>query len=133
MAKIERIVPDGVYKPFRNIYSQVVKSSGGTTVHVAGTVANDENGNPVGKGDMAVQARVTWENIGKSLAAAGATPADVVKINTFVTDVDAYIQHGIPELEKFFGDRRPVSTLVEVSRLVNPDWIVEVEATAIID
>jgi enamine deaminase RidA (YjgF/YER057c/UK114 family) len=133
MANIDRIAPDGVYKPFRNIYSQVVKATGGTIVHVAGTVANDESGVPVGKGDMAAQAEMTWENIGKSLAAAGATPQDVIKINTYVTDVAAYIEHGIPVLEKFFGDKRPVSTLVEVPRLVNPDWMVEVEATAIID
>lgn len=133
MAQIERITPDGIYKPFRNIYTQVVKAQGGTMVYVAGTVANDADGNPVGKGDMAEQARVTWDNIGKSLAAAGATPQDVVKINTYVTDVAAYIEHGIPVLEAFFGDKRPISTLVEVTKLVNPDWLVEVEATAIID
>lgn len=133
MANIERIIPGGVYKPFRNIYSQVVKAKGSTIVHVAGTVPNDESGAPVGKGDMAKQAEMTWENIGKSLEAAGATPGDVIKINTFVTDVDAYIEHGVPVLEKFFGDKRPVSTLVQVSRLVHPDWMVEVEATAMID
>jgi len=133
MATIERIAPDGVYKPFRNIYTQVVKATGGTIVHVAGTVGNDETGTPVGKGDMAAQAEMTWANISKSLKAAGATPHDVIKINTYVTDVAAYIEHGIPVLEKFFGDKRPVSTLVEVPRLVNPDWMVEVEATAIID
>jgi len=133
MANIERITPEGVYKPFRNIYTQVVKASGGTMVYVAGTVPNDEQGNVVGKDDMAAQARMTWQNIGKSLEAAGATPSDVVKINTFVTDVAAYIEHGIPVLEGFFGDKRPISTLVEVSKLVNPDWMVEVEVTAIID
>lgn len=133
MSTVERMNPDGMYKPNLGVYSQVTKSTGGTIVHVAGTVAMDKDGNLVGKGDIAAQAKCVWDNLVISLKAAGATPADVVKINSFVTDVDDYIKHIGPLLQDVFGDKRPVSTLVEVSRLVNPDWLVEIEATAIID
>ena len=130
---LERINPNGMYKPNKNIYSQVVKSAGATTVHVAGTVPFDEDANVVGIDDMKVQVLKILDNIRISLEAAGATPADVVRINVYALDVDDYVSNGAPEVISFFNDNKPASTTVQVSRLVHPDWVVEIEATAVID
>ena len=130
---LERINPDDMYKPNKNIYSQVVKSTGATTVHVAGTVPFDEDANVVGIDDMKIQVLKILDNIRISLDAAGATPADVIRINVYALDVDDYISNGAPEVISFFGDNKPASTTVQVSRLVHPDWVVEIEATAVID
>ncbi len=112
---LERINPDGMYKPNKGIYSQVVKSTSTTTVHVAGTVSFDEDANVVGVGDMKAQVLQILDNIKTSLAAGGASPSDVVRINVYTLDTD------------------DCSTTVQVSKLVHPDWIVEIEATAVID
>lgn len=130
---LERINPDGMYKPNKGIYTQVVTSTGSKTVHVAGTVSFDEDANVVGVGDMKAQVLTILENIRISLAAGGATPADVVRINVYTLDTDDYVQNGAPEVIAFFGDTKPNSTTVQVVRLVHPDWIVEIEATAVLD
>ncbi len=130
---IERINPDGMYQPNRNIYTQVVKATGTRHIHVAGTVPFDKDKNVVGKGDMKTQVLKVLDNIRISLAAGGAKPSDVVRINVFATDVEAYVTVGSPEVIAFFGDTKPASTTVEVPRLVHPDWLVEIEATAILD
>ncbi len=130
---LERINPEDVYKPNKNIYSQVVIATGSRQVHIAGTVPFDLNQNIVGVGDMRVQVDKILENLERSLAAAGAKPSDVVRINVYALDVDLYVSEGAPEVVKFFGDTKPTSTTVQVSRLVHPDWLVEIEATAVID
>ena len=130
---LERLNPEGMYKPNKNIYSQVVKSTGTMMVHVAGTVPFDEDANVVGIDDMKVQVLKILDNIRTSLHAAGATPADVVRINVYTLDVDDYVAHGAPEVIAFFGNNKPTSTTVQVPRLVHPEWIVEIEATAAVD
>lgn len=130
---LERLNPEGMYKPNKNIYSQVVKSTGTTMVHVAGTVPFDEDANVVGIDDMKVQVLKVLDNIRTSLHAAGATPADVVRINVYTLDVDDYVAHGAPEVIAFFGNNKPTSTTVQVPRLVHPEWVVEIEATAVVD
>ena len=130
---LERINPKGMYSPNKNIYSQVVKSTGTTMVHVAGTVPFDEDANVVGVDDMKAQVLKILDNIRISLEAANATPTDVVRINVYALDVDDYVAHGAPEVIKFFGNNKPTSTTVQVPRLVHPEWVVEIEATAVID
>lgn len=130
---IERINPDGIYTPNRDIYSQVVVASGSKIIMVAGTVPWDKNSELVGKEDMAAQVGCILKNIGESLKAADATPANVYRIQCFTIDVDRYIKEGVPQVIEFFGDTKPASTTVQVSRLVVPDWLVEIEATAMID
>ena len=130
---LERINPEGMYKPNKNIYIQVVKSTGATTVHIAGTVPLDEDANFVGIDDMKMQVLKILDNIRISLAAAGATPSDVVRINVFALDVEDYVADGAPEVIAFFGNNKPTSTTVKVPRLVHPDWVVEIEATAVLD
>ncbi len=130
---LERINPRDVYEPNRNLYTQVIKATGATQVHVAGTVSFDRDKNVVGVGDMKAQVIQILDNIEKSLAAAGASRSDVVRICVYAVDLDGYIAQGAPEVVGFFGDAKPVSTTLGVVRLVHPDWLVEIEATAIID
>jgi enamine deaminase RidA (YjgF/YER057c/UK114 family) len=122
-----------MYTPNKGIYSQVVTSTGTTTVHIAGTVPFDEDANVVGVGDMKAQTCQILDNLRISLEAAGALPADVVRINVYTLNTDDYVANGAPEVIAFFGDTKPSSTTVQVSRLVHPDWLVEIEATAVID
>ena len=130
---LERINPDDTYRPNRGLYTQVIRATGATQVHVAGSVPFDREGNVVGTGDMAAQVKTVLDNLKKSLAAAGALPADVVRICVYAVDLDRYLAEGTPELLRFFGDAKPVSTTFGVQRLVHPDWLIEIEATAIID
>lgn len=130
---LNRMNPDGMYTPNKGIYSQVVTSTGTTTVHIAGTVPFDEDANVVGVGDMKAQTCQILDNLRISLEAAGALPADVVRINVYTLNTDDYVANGAPEVIDFFGDTKPSSTTVQVSRLVHPDWLVEIEATAVID
>ena len=128
---IERRQPDA-YKARNNIYTQVIKSTGTTMIHVAGTVPMDGDGNIPHKG-MKEQTQLVWKNIEISLAEFGAKPSDVVRINQYTTDLNRYLKEGIGEMEKFFGEHKPTSTLVEVKRLVFPEWLIEIEASAVLD
>ena len=130
---IERINPEGMYQPNRSIYSQVTVGQGSKIIMVAGTVPWDEEQNTVGAHDMSAQVEMILKNIDTSLAAAGATRADVYRIQTFTVDVERYIAEGARHVIEFFGDTKPASTTVEISRLVSPAWLVEIEATAIIE
>ena len=130
---VQRINPTNMYQPNRGIYSQVTVAKGSLIVQVAGTVPWDADGKLVGKDDMAAQVKTILENIDRSLAAAGAKRSDVYRIQCFTVDVARYIAEGASQVVEFFGDTRPASTTVEVSRLVSPDWLVEIEAAAVIE
>ena len=130
---IERINPDGMYKPNKNLYTQVVTSTGSKTIPIAGTVPFDKDGNVYGIDDVRLQVMKILENIRVSLDAVGANPTNVVRINVYALDVEDYVQNGGPEVTKFFGKNKPASTTIQVERLVHPDWNIEIEATAVID
>src|SRR5437016_13226560 len=110
--------------------SHVVAVEGLRLVFVAGQLARDRAGNVVGKGDMRAQIRQVGENIKAALATAGATLGDIVKTNTYVTDMDEYFRHVDVRME-YFGPALPTSTTVEVRRLAHPDFLVELAAVAI--
>jgi 2-iminobutanoate/2-iminopropanoate deaminase len=114
------------------LYSHVVTVEGRRLVFMAGQLSRDVSGNVVGKGDMRVQIRQVCENIKTGLTAAGASLADVVKMTTFVTDIDEFMRHVDVRME-YFGIALPTSTTVEVRRLSHPDLLVEVEVVAITD
>jgi reactive intermediate/imine deaminase len=101
----------------------------GDLLFVSGCVPTDGKGNVVGGDDVVAQARQTFENIGAILRAAGASPADVAKVTVYLTDVDDRTRIN-PVRQDFFGEARPASTLVEVSRLAIPGIKIEVEAIA---
>jgi reactive intermediate/imine deaminase len=128
-AAIERMNPAGLSTPTG--YSHVVSTRGGKTVYIAGQVAFDAKGTLVGKGDLAAQTKQVFENLGIALKAAGATFANVVKTNYYMRDASQVAV--VREIRsKYFTSELPASTLVEVPRLANPDFLIEIEVVAVI-
>jgi len=121
--KIERFQPEGMNVRMSNgqpSYSHVVTVSGaGKIVYTAGQLARDIDGNCVGRGDMRAQLEQTFQNLDRCLKAAGATWADVVKTNTFVTDFDEF-QKCADVRMRYIGVATPTSTTVGVTRLPVP-------------
>ena len=119
---------EGLPEPFSH-YTDAVRA--GDLLFISGCVALDADGKLVGENNVVAQARQVFENIGLCLTAAGASFADVVKVTTFLTDIRDRGRIN-PVRQEFFGDTRPASTLVEVSALVLPEFLIEVEAVAVI-
>ena len=110
-------------------YSRAVQV--GNPVLVAGTTAVDEHGNVVAPRSPNGQAKFIYEKIARALSEAGASLADVVRVRTFVVDIRRWEE--VAEVQgQVFGTVRPAATLVEVSALVRPDLLVEIEVDAII-
>lgn len=110
-------------------FTHVVRA--GRLVFVSGCVATDGEGRVVGGNDVVAQTRQTLENIKRCLAAAGATFADVCKVTVFLRNIGDREKVNTVRKE-YFGAHRPASTLVEISRLVRDDYLIEIEATAVI-
>jgi len=109
-------------------YSRAVKI--GNTIEVTGTVAIDENNLLVGKGDAYRQTKFILEKIEKVLQRAGASLKDVVRTRMFVTDISRWEEYGKAHGE-FFSEIKPCTTMVEVSNLIAPEYLIEIEVTAI--
>ena len=114
-------------------YSQIVEVSAGRLVFIAGQTALDRDGNVVGKNDFASQAEQVFENLGIALRASGCSAANLVKLTVFLTNMDNLARYREAR-NRFFASvsppAAPAVTLVEVSKLYGPDFLIEVEAIA---
>ncbi|WCN04172.1 RidA family protein [Streptomyces sp. M92] len=130
MGELTRIsAPEGVAPAAQ--YSHVVLGTG-RFVAVSGQLALDEDGEPVGAGDAAAQARQVFENLRRCLAAAGATFDDVVKLTFFVTDMAHMPAIRAARAEHIPDDRLPAASAVQVAALVRPEFLMEIEAFAVV-
>jgi enamine deaminase RidA (YjgF/YER057c/UK114 family) len=127
---LERINPADLAAP--QAYTHVIVATGTRLVFVAGQVAEDAQGNLVGPGDLAVQARQAFDNVGRALAAACARPEQVTKITMFVVK---YRHEYLPAIEAgrvaLFGDHKPTDTLLGVDILAHPGCLIEIDAIAV--
>jgi len=111
-------------------YSRAVKV--GDLLEVAGTVASGPDGKVVGKDDAYVQTKFIYTKIEEVLKRAGASMKDVVRVRLFVTDISRWQEYGKAHSE-FFKDIKPCTTMVEVNALIEPDYLTEIEATAVLN
>jgi enamine deaminase RidA (YjgF/YER057c/UK114 family) len=128
---LELINPPDLLTP--QAYTHVVVATGSRFLFVAGQVAEDSEGDLVGAGNMAVQARQAFSNVGRALAAAGARPDQVTKITIFVAD---YRREHLADIEAgrvaLFGSHKPADTLLGVAALSRPEYLIEVDAVAVV-
>ena len=111
-------------------YSRAVKA--GNIIEVTGTVAVDDNSSLVGGNDAYEQTKFIIQKIEKVLQRAGASLKDVVRTRMFVTDISRWEEYGRAHGE-FFKDIKPCTTMVEVRSLISPEYLIEIEATAIVN
>lgn len=116
-------------------WTHVASYTGGKTIQISGQVGINEKGEVVGRGDLKAQTEQAFKNIEIALASVGATFKDVVKTSLFVVGLKPEYVPIIREVRSRYvwSEHPPVSTLVGVSALVGPDWLIEIEATAVID
>lgn len=113
-------------------FSNGVKVSGGEMFFISGQLAFDENGQLAGKGDMGAQTRQVLKNIGAALDAAGGSFADIVRVTVYVRDINRFREIHDARLEFFHPDHLPASTMVEISKFVHQDALIEIDAIAVI-
>ena len=117
-------------KPF-GIFSSAAWQPDGRVLHISGHASNNVDGEIVGVGDIAAQTRQVLENLKRVLDCVGGVMSDIVKVTVYVTDMS-----GLAEIHRvrseYFTKPYPASTLVEVTALVKPEFLIEIEATAVI-
>lgn len=111
------------------LYSHVVSVEPKRLIFISGQLARGKNGDIVGAGDMRAQLRKVLENLSEALQTAGAGLSDLVRTNTYVTDIDEYFKHVDVRME-FYRHAMPTSTTVEVRRLAQPELMIEIDAIA---
>ena len=127
--QIKRTNPPTLSKPTG--YAHVVEATGGKTIYISGQIALDKDGKVVGEGDMKAQAEQVFKNLQTALASAGATFKDVLKMNTYMTDL-SQVQAVRDVRARYFGDVTPASTLVQVVHLARPEFMLEIEVIAVV-
>jgi 2-iminobutanoate/2-iminopropanoate deaminase len=128
--QVKRVNPPGLTKPTG--YTHIVEVTGpNRTIYISGQIAYDAQGNVVGAGDMKAQAEQVFKNLQAALTAAGAKFSDVVKMNSYITDMSK-VQAVRDVRTKYFGDTTPASTFVQVAGLVRPELLLEIEVIAVV-
>ena len=129
-AQVKRTNPPTLSAPTG--YTHIVEVTGpNRTIYISGQIAFDKDGTLVGAGDMKAQAEQVFKNLQTALTAAGATFADVVKMNSYITDMSK-VQAVRDVRARYFKDATPSSTFVEVKGLVRPELLLEIEVTAVV-
>ena len=130
MANLEKLCAPGVFDPPG--YTQCIKVTGAQAIiFLAGQVAYDKDGKPAHSGDFKAQARAVFSAVKAQVEAAGGTLANVVKITSYLTDVGQ--RPAFREIrDAFLGKKGPASTMIGVAALAHPDYLIEIEAIAII-
>ncbi len=130
----EAINPDTLYGSVQYGFSHAIKTQGEVVLHCAGQVGWDRDYNLVGPGDIGAQARQALGNLKEVLAAAGATPADVARMRTYVVNhKPEYLEPVGAALAEFYGDVTPAAnTWIGVQSLAMPEFLIEIEVTAVI-
>ncbi|MEP2759477.1 MAG: Rid family hydrolase [Roseibium sp.] len=133
--KREAVNPENMYNSVQFGFSHAVESNGNRLLHLSGQVAWDADCELVGPGDLAEQAAQCFANLTEVLAESGATAANVVRLRTYVVDYTPdKLEILGPAIGAFYGDVVPAAnTLLGVQALAMPDFLIEVEATAILD
>lgn len=128
------INPSSMFDSIQYGFSHAIKSEGATLLHLSGQVAWDAECNLIGEGDLAAQARQVLKNLKAMLADQGATPADVVRIRTYIVNYSPDMLEILDSaLAEFYGDTEPAAnTLLGVQSLALPEFMIEIEATAIL-
>lgn len=121
-------MPEGVYEPVKGLYSQVITTTSSVRHEIAGSLAYDAEGQL--PETLAEQCRAVMRNIDLSLKSVGMLSANVIRMRIYTLDMEAFLKEGLPIVFSFFGDMRPTSTLVQITRLANPKMLVEIDATA---
>ena len=128
--QVKRTNPPTLSKPTG--YTHIVEVNGpARTVYISGQIAFDTDGKIVGAGDMKAQAEQVFKNLEIALTAAGAKFADIVKMNTYITDMSK--AQAVRDVRaRYFGDTTPASTFVQVAGLVRPELLLEIEVVAVV-
>ena len=129
-----RVDTPALHRPVRGgrlLYSHTVVAERGRMVFIAGQLSRNGEGVVVGRGDMRAQIRQVCDNLRAALVAAGADVADLVKTTTYVTDIDEFFKH-VDVRSEYFGADPPTSTTVEVRRLAAPEFLIEMDAIAVV-
>jgi 2-iminobutanoate/2-iminopropanoate deaminase len=130
MAQVKRTNPPTLSAPTG--YTHVVEVTGpNKTIYISGQIAYDKAGTLVGAGDMKAQAEQVFKNLETALTAAGAKFSDVVKMNSYITDMSK-VQAVRDVRARYFKDATPASTFVEVKGLVRPELLLEIEVVAVV-
>ena len=124
-----RIQPKDVYEPVKGLYTQVIACVEGPRFEIAGTLPYLPDGSL--EPELVQQCIVMMENLRASLESVDLVPSDVVRIQVYTTRMDEFLKKAIGIVFGFFGDERPTSTLVEISRLANPAVLIEMDASAV--
>lgn len=123
------IAPKNLHRPFG--YAHAIQID--NTIYISGQIPLDQEMNVVGRNDIAAQTDRVYENLKKVLEDAGGTMNNIVMLNIYCTDLEAYDKKTRHLRKKYFGDYYPAITAVEVKRLYRPDFMIEVEAVAVLD
>jgi reactive intermediate/imine deaminase len=123
------IAPKNLHRPFG--YAHAIQID--KTLHISGQIPLDMDMNVVGKNDMAAQTEQVYGNLKKVLEDAGGSMTNIVMLNIYCTDIERFDKQTRGMRKKYFGDYYPAVTAVEVKRLYRPDFMIEVEAVAVLD